>query len=65
MRTTHTYTRFFNEEDVAPVKEELARLTTDWEKRVPHIDHDVAVQGAERLEAARLAVARLSDRVPE
>lgn len=65
MRSTRTYTQFFTEETLEPVRRELAELTTDWEHRVPHIDSEIAEQGQQRLEAARLAVARLNDRVVE
>lgn len=62
---TRTFTRYFTEADVAPLTVELDRLYDDWRHRMEHIDPEVRADGNERLEAARLAIARLTDAVPE
>lgn len=65
LRYTRTFTRYFSEEDTQPLVLGLAELAADFEKRAPHIDADTVREGTERLEAARLALARLLDRVVE
>lgn len=58
---TYTYTRFFTEEDVAPLVREFDTLVDDWRSRLEFVDADTRCAGNERVEAVRLALARLSD----
>lgn len=58
---TYTYTRFFTEDDVAPLVREFDTLVDDWRSRLEFVDADTRCAGNERVEAVRLALARLTD----
>lgn len=60
-RATYTYTRFFSEDDVAPLVREFDTLVDDWRSRIEYVDADTRCAGNERVEAVRLAIARLTD----
>lgn len=62
---TRTYTSYFTEDDLGNLPATIDRLAFDFEERAPYIDPDIARAGRERIDAVRLAVARLIDRVPE
>lgn len=65
MGHTRTYVRYFTEDAVAPLTALLDELADDWRRRLEYIDGDARCAGNERIEAARLALLRLTDRVPE
>lgn len=62
---THTYTRFFAPEDVAPVTAALAELGADFDARARFMGEEIREECSDRLDAVRLTVKRLMDRVPE
>jgi len=62
---TRTFVRYFGEDQVVSLAEALREVASDWEKRRMHVDYIPRVEGDERLEMARLAINRLTDRVPE
>lgn len=62
---TRTFVHYFGEEQVSDLEEALDVLAIDFEQRAPHIRQDTAIEGRERVEAVRLAIHRLGDRVAE
>jgi hypothetical protein len=66
-RITHTSTRTFywNAEHVEPIRVELEVLAGDLADRAKYIDAGVLRQAQERVDAVRLAIARLTDPVTD
>lgn len=56
MRYTRTHTYFWNEEDLAPLRKEAARLMDDWAKRAPYVDEETRVRGDVRCSALLTAI---------
>lgn len=65
LTSTHTYTSYFTPEDVAPLEAEFEKLVDDWRDRMEHVSAEARCSGNERIEAARLALVRLTDVVIE
>jgi hypothetical protein len=61
-RTTHTYTRYFGEDQVAALMNLWGEIAQDFDGRSPHVDAEVREEMHERLLALKFAIKRMGDR---
>lgn len=62
---TRSFVQYFTDDSVDPIRRALSELQVEFEDRARHIDEADRVACDQRLRAVDLAIARLSDRVPE
>jgi hypothetical protein len=65
LRSTRTHTRYFADEDLAPLAEVTAALFEDWEGRRPFMDEATYLAGAARLSLLNTAHTLLGEPVAE
>ena len=63
VRSTYTYTYYFGNEDLEPLRELHRALEQDWNKRREFIPTTVAMAGDTRLDLLKHAIELLGDRV--